>query len=70
MKQSAVSFTVLAAVAAMLLAPGTAAAGNAANPDAIELAPLPLPVEFKSDVASGASVVYSNAGVGSVYYLR
>ena len=50
MKQSAVSFTVLAAVAAMLLAPGTAAAGNAANPDAIELAPLPLPVEFRSDM--------------------
>ena len=25
-------------------------AGNAANPDAIELAPLPMPVEFKSDM--------------------
>ena len=25
-------------------------AGNEANPDAIELAPLPLPVEFKSDM--------------------
>ena len=50
MKQSAVSFTVLAAAAAMLLAPGTAAAGNAANPDAIELAPLPMPVEFRSDM--------------------
>ena len=28
----------------------TAAAGNEANPDAIELAPLPMPVEFKSDM--------------------
>ena len=28
----------------------SAVAGNEANPDAIELAPLPLPVEFKSDM--------------------
>ena len=27
-----------------------ASAGNAANPDALELAPLPMPVEFKSDM--------------------
>ncbi len=28
----------------------SASAGNEANPDAIELAPLPMPVEFKSDM--------------------
>ena len=30
----------------------SASAGNTANPDAIELAPLPLPVEFKGDMDS------------------
>lgn len=32
------------------LAAATAYSGNKANPDAIELAPLPMPVEFKSDI--------------------
>ena len=39
----------LAAVCAALL-PFAAFAGNKANPDAIELAPLPVPVEFKTDI--------------------
>ena len=39
--------TILVAVAMFAV---TAAAGNEANPDAIELAPLPMPVEFKSDM--------------------
>ena len=33
-----------------LALPCLAFAGNEANPDAIELAPLPMPVEFKSDI--------------------
>ena len=41
-------------IAAMLLSfaavPASATAGNAANPDAIELVPLPQPVEFRSDM--------------------
>ena len=39
----------LAAVCAALL-PFAAFAGNKANPDAIELAPLPVPVQFKADI--------------------
>ena len=39
----------LAVVCAALL-PFAAFAGNKANPDAIELAPLPMPVEFKTDI--------------------
>jgi len=39
----------LVLVAAVMVAM-TAAAGNEANPDAVELAPLPMPVEFKSDM--------------------
>lgn len=35
---------------ALMLACGAANAGNAANPDAIELSPVPRPVEFKSDM--------------------
>lgn len=38
-----------AAVCAALL-PFAAFAGNKANPDAIELAPLPMPVQFKADI--------------------
>ena len=44
-----VSRFALIAFAAVLARPA-ALAGNAANPDAIELAPLPMPVEFKSDM--------------------
>ena len=40
------------AALAVLLSPLAVLAGNAANPDAIELAPLPMPVEFKSDMDS------------------
>ena len=39
--------TILAAVVAC-----SAFAGNEANPDAVELAPLPMPVEFKSNIDS------------------
>jgi N-acetyl-beta-hexosaminidase len=39
-------FAAFAAAAASLFA------GNTANPDAIELSPLPMPVEFKSDIDS------------------
>ena len=41
----------LVLVAAAMVAV-TAAAGNETNPDAVELAPLPMPVEFKSDMDS------------------
>ena len=40
----------LAVLGAISLATITAFSGNKANPDAIELAPLPLPIEFKSDI--------------------
>ena len=45
---SRLAFIALAAV----LAQPAAFAGNAANPDAIELAPLPMPVEFSRDMDS------------------
>ena len=38
------------AVAVLAFVSAITFAGNEANPDAIELAPLPLPVEFKSDM--------------------
>ena len=40
-----------------------ASAGNTANPDAIELAPLPLPVEFKGDMDSPVAFDASTAVV-------
>ena len=40
------------ALALAVAAPIVAFAGNVANPDAIELAPLPMPVEFKGDMDS------------------
>ena len=46
---SRASWLVSASLASILL-PLAASAGNAANPDALELAPLPMPVEFKSDM--------------------
>lgn len=42
----------LAVLGVISLATITAFSGNKANPDAIELAPLPIPVEFKSDFDS------------------
>ena len=39
----------IAAVCTALL-PFAAFSGNKANPDAIELAPLPMPVQFKADI--------------------
>ena len=39
-------------IAVAILACAEAFSGNMANPDAIELAPLPMPVEFKSDMDS------------------
>ena len=42
----------LAILATLAVVAMSACAGNAANPDALELAPLPMPVEFKSDMDS------------------
>ena len=47
--------SVLACAMALGIAIGAvcaAHAGNAANPDAVDMAPLPMPVEFKSDIDS------------------
>ena len=47
--------SVLACAMALGIAVGAvcaAHAGNAANPDAVDMAPLPMPVEFKSDIDS------------------
>ena len=46
MKAKAKAYYCLASIAIAL----SAFAGNEANPDALELAPLPMPVEFKSDM--------------------
>ena len=51
MKVKANAYYRLASIAIAL----SAYAGNEANPDAIELAPLPMPVEFKSDMYRRAS---------------
>ena len=37
-------------IASVLMAALAAVAGNAVNPDAVELAPIPLPIEFTSDM--------------------
>ena len=43
--------TSLASILLLLaVLPIVALGGNEANPDAVELAPLPMPVEFKSDM--------------------
>ena len=52
MKKSRNVFADLVALGVAVCAVCAAYAGNTANPDAIELVPLPKPVEFKSNIDS------------------
>ena len=52
MRENRNAFAGLVALSLTVGAACLTQAGNKANPDAIELSPLPMPVEFKSDIDS------------------